>query len=278
MINEYQAAQLSSERFLGVLTVILVLTATILCIAMLYALRGSVATGAPITFSGFDGVGVIIGFIAFVSAAALMGPEFGISLLIALMIHELGHVLAHRMLGHSATRFRLVPLYGSTPVSDQPLKTEGEVFFVALMGPGLSLAPMVLALTLSAMLATSAPEASHFLQIFAVTTGALNFVNLLPFWPLDGGRCARIAADNFWPALAPGMTVFMSTAMFVAGLRTGSVALVILAVAGSTTLLRKSETLSDPLGPNNGLIALAAYTFTLAAHFSCGWWLLQAYF
>ncbi|MGR3661424.1 MAG: hypothetical protein ACU0CA_09625 [Paracoccaceae bacterium] len=257
---------------------VLVFTASVLCIAMLYALRGSVVTGTPITFSGFDGIGVILGFVAFVAASALMGPLVGISLLISLMLHELGHVLAHRMLGHTTTRFRLVPLYSDQPISDRPLKTEGEVFFVALMGPGLSLAPMVLAMALSGMLANTSPELAGFFRIFAVTCGALNFVNLLPFYPLDGGRCARIAADNFWPALAPGLTVFMSTAMFVAGLRTGSVALIVVAVAGSATLLRRKERLAEPLGPNNGLIALAAYAFTLAAHFSCGWWLLQAYF
>lgn len=263
---------------LGEYIVILFLTATLLCFALVYGLRGSVATGASVSLSGFDGVGVLLGFVAFIFAAALLGPAFGISLLAALLLHELGHVMAYRMLGHTHTRFRLVPLYTSLPVSDQPLKTEGEVFFVALMGPGLSLAPMLLAMTLSAMLATSAPELANWLRIFAVTCGALNFINLLPFWPLDGGRCARIAAGNFWPALAPGITVFMSTALLVAGLRTQSLALLIFAVVGASTLLRKGDPLGTPMGANNGLVALAAYTFTMAAHFSAGWWLLEAYF
>lgn len=260
------------------MSVFLLLSAAIICAATAYSLRSATPAGTPITYYGFDGVSVLFGFVAFTLAAAPLGTVFGFSLLVSLVLHELGHVLAYRMLGHRDTRFRLVPLLTKLPISDQPLKSEGEAFFVALMGPGFSLAPMTLAATLSVSLAGSMPETSNILRIFAIACGSLNFVNLLPFWPLDGGKCARIAASNFWPALAPAMTVFMCAALASASWRTGSLTLLVIAGIGAHSLLRKSENFSKRLGPDAGLIALAAYTFTLAAHFLGGWALLNTFF
>ncbi len=260
--------------------VLLVLSVLLLCVAMAFALRGAAPNGSPIIFTGFDGIGVLLGFVAFVTAAAAHGTSFGLWLLAALMLHEAGHVLAYRMLGHAPTRFRLVPLLSRLPISDRPLKSEGEAFFVALMGAGFSLAPMALAFVLSSMLAATEPALATQLQTFAVTIGALNFVNLLPFPLLDGGRCARIAARSFWPALAPAMTAFMVAAFFAAALRTQSPVLLVLVGLGLSGLLpRKADRPQElaPLGPSGALTALAAYVFTLAAHFSAGWLLLEYY-
>lgn len=262
----------------AVFTVILVFSATLLCLAMALVLRGSVAGGAPTSFVGFDGYGVIVGFVAFIAASSVLGTIGGAALIISFLFHEAGHVLAYRMLGHQDTRFRMAPFLSGVAISDQPLKTEGDAFFVALMGPGLSLAPMVLAMTLSVALAQPAPELAKVLQIFGVTCAALNVVNLLPFWPLDGGHCARMSARNFWPGLAPGLTVFMGTAFFVAGIRTQSLALMIIGIAGFTSLLRKPDETLTPMGADNGLIALSAYAFTLAAHFCCAWPFVSAFF
>lgn len=257
---------------------VFVISAAVLCVAMGYALRKRTAGAAPISFVGFDGHGVIVAFVLFIAASSALGTIAGAALILSLLLHELGHVLAYRMLGHTETRFRMAPFLSMVPISDRKLGTESESFFVALMGPGFSLAPMVLAMTLSSFLASSHPDVAQVLRLFAVTCATVNFVNLLPFWPLDGGRCARIATGNFWPALAPGLTVFMSTAMFVAGIRTQSLALIIVALAGYASLMGRHDTSLEPMGADNGLIALSAYTFTLAAHFSAAWILLGAYF
>ena len=66
--------------------------------------------------------------------------------------------------------------------------------------------------------------------------------------------------------------------MATASLRTGSVALMVMAAVGAQSLLRRSPTGRTKMSADTGLIALAAYTFTMAAHFSAGWLLFQAYF
>jgi Zn-dependent protease len=258
--------------------VILVSLAAFICIVTAITLRPIVAGSGSLGVSGFNGVSVLIAFAVFVGAAATLGLSFGLPLIAALLLHELGHVLAYRMLGHENARFRLVPLLGNTKISDRPLKTDGEEFFVAIMGPAFGLAPLVLAMTLSVMLGSTMPEVSRALWIFAVTSGAVNFISLLPFWPFNGARCTRAAVANFWPALAPAMTVFMSTAFATASLRTGSVALMVMAGVGAQSLFRKPRHDRVSMSADTGLIALSAYSFTMAAHFTAGWMLFSAYF
>ena len=253
-------------------------TATTLCAAMTAILRPLVPARGRVELIGFDGIGVIVAFIAYVLFAALLGNAFAVSALAAVFIHEMGHVLAHNMLGRGTSRFRMIPLLNPIPVEEHPLGKESEVFFVALMGAGFSLAPLAFALAMSLVLRGIAPALADNLMIFGATIGALNFLLLLPFPPLNGGRCAHIAARNFWPGLGPGMTVFMISAFAMAGIRTGSIALMVLAAFGVYGLFRKTDSKLKPMGAQTGLVALAAYTFTMAAHFTGGWMLFGIYF
>jgi len=257
--------------------VIFVLFATILCGATIFVVRDAVLAGQRLPLVGFDGVGVLVGFVIFTLGTVALGSAFALSLIASLLLHEFGHVTAFRMLGHHGARFRLVPLLNRQPVSDQPLRNQGDAFFVALMGPAISIAPMVLAYTLSMMLAARHPDIAAQFRVFAVTCASLNFVFLLPFWPLDGGRCTRIFASTFWPNLAPALTVFMAAAFAAAAIRTGSVALMILAGVGAQSMFHSPESKLEPLRSDVAMTAMSAYAFTLAAHFTGGWLLLSQY-
>ena len=244
-----------------------------LTLALGVAMRVRSEPAQPITLIGFHGLNVVIGFMIFVVAAALLGAVFGISLLLTLLLHELGHVIGHQMLGHRHTRFQLA----AAPISDHPHRSDAEVLFVALMGPGLCLAPMVLAHLAAIWLAPTLPEIATSFRIFAVTCGTVNFISLLPFWPLNGGRCARVSAAVIWPAFAPAMTLFMAAAFAAAAWRTGSLLLLGLAIIGTVSLMRGSRVRRHPLHPDTGVVGLAAYAFTLAAHFNGGWHLMSLY-
>ena len=160
----------------GCVPVIFVTLASILCVATAYSLRRSVAGDGTLAVSGFNGIGVVTGFVLYVGIAALVGPEFGVPLIAALLLHELGQVLAYRMLGHQQARFRLFPLTGKVAISDQPLTSDAEDFFAAIMGPAFCLGPMALAMATAAILTPVAPVSAHSFWIFAVTCGAVNFV------------------------------------------------------------------------------------------------------
>ncbi len=257
---------------------ITLLAATLVCLIAILALKPAPSGAGTLSFSGLNGISVIAIFIVFVAVSALLGMPFALPVITSLLLLELGQVLAYRMLGHRVARFRLVPLLSREKISDQPLKTDGDRFLVAIMGPALNLASMSLALGLSTATATAMPGLSRDLWLFAVTTGAVNFIALMPFRPFFGAVLARTSVASYWPALAPAMTVFMSTAMATASLRTGSVVLMAGAVFGARSLFLRSPAGQVPMKPDHGLIALSAYVFTMAAHFAAGWMLFSAYF
>ncbi len=249
--------------------------ATLICVGT-FAAIGIGRTGAgQVEWVGFDGPGVLVGFGLYVAAAQFWGNAFAVSLMAAFLLHEMGHVLAVRLASSGNARFRLTPILSGRAVSEKRPVDDAEMFFVALMGAGFSLAPMAMALVLSLAMRPVYPEMSDFLLVFGTTIGALNFIMLLPFPMMDGGKCARVAVRNFWPALAPGLTIFMVAAMGTAGVRHGSVALLLVAAVGAYSLFTKPEATRHPMKPDQGLVALAAYAFTIAAHFSAGWLLIS---
>ena len=263
---------------LGDFSVLLFSLSIIIGVATVGLLRPQVASTGTVSFAGFDGFGVVAGFAIIFAGAIALGPQFGIPLLLALLLHELGQVLGYRMLGHEKACFRLVPWINAAKISDQPLKTDGEVFLAAIMGPAFNLAPMAILMALALGLAATQPATAQWLWMFGATIGAVNFISLLPFLPLNGGRCTKSAVKNFWPALAPAMNVFMCAALASASVRTGSVALMVMAGIGAQGLLRRARPTENTMTSDDGLIALAAYAFTMAAHFSAGWWLIRAFF
>ena len=164
-------------------------------------LRGGFAVAGMRGFQvvGFDPNAVGMGAVAIAVAIYFYGWAFGIALILAVALHEFGHVVAYRVCGHADARFRLIPILGGVAISNQLPASQDRAFFIALMGPAICLAPMTLAFALSDLIYPSAPVLSNFLYAFAMVLGSFNFFNLLPFWPLDGGRMVQILAQTFMP-------------------------------------------------------------------------------
>lgn len=101
-----------------------------------------------------------------------------------LLLHEFGHALAMKLSGYSNVSVFFVPFLGALATADKDDAGPWQKLFVYLAGPipGLVLGILCLYLALSLQIQ---PE-------FLVTLGAiaisLNYFNLLPFTPLDGGQ------------------------------------------------------------------------------------------
>jgi Zn-dependent protease len=250
--------------------------AMLLMTATLYALRGGLVMPGGLRLAGLDAQGIGFGAISVLIAGWYFGPLFGLALVLTVMVHEYGHVAAFRITGRADARFRLVPLADRGVAMDRAPGTEGEAFFVALAGPALSLAPMVLAFVLAEIVDPWSRPLADFLWIFAATTAALNFLNLLPFWPLDGGRCLRAVIHALDPRAAMAATMTMSAAFAAAAVAVGSVLLFLVALVGCATI-RAGEDAGPGMRPGEAALALGAYAFTAAAHFAGGALLLKVY-
>lgn len=257
---------------------VLFLASILACLIAYGAARVQFAGNGRISVAGFNGASVLVGFVVVFAGATALGPEFGVPLLIALLFHELGQVLGYRMLGHDNACFRLVPFISGRQISDIPKRSDSEVFLASILGPAINMAPMIISMTLAAALDNNFPDAARWFWILGAMIGTVNFLSLLPFQPMNGGICTIVAVKNFWPALAPSLTVFMCAAFASASFRTGSVTLMVMAGIGIQGLFHRRRNSENSMSADTGLTALAAYTFTFAAHFYAGWFLLSAYF
>jgi Zn-dependent protease/CBS domain-containing protein len=125
----------------------------------------------------------------------------------SILLHELGHALAARRVGIEVAGIDLF-FFGGVMKMSQDTDTPGKEFFVAVAGPLVTLAIVALGSLVgvaiagtgdfweAARLASAAPsEVPLLLVSFLVTMNAVLLVfNLVPAFPLDGGRIFRAAA------------------------------------------------------------------------------------
>jgi len=138
------------------------------------------------------------GYAVAVAAAALF---FG-----SIVLHELGHALAARRSGIEVTGIDLF-FFGGVMKMNRDTDTPGREFFVAVAGPLVTLAIVILGSAVGIALAggdqfyesarlggDASSDAAVLLVSFLVTMNAILLVfNLVPAFPLDGGRIARAA-------------------------------------------------------------------------------------
>lgn len=187
---------------------------------------------------------------------------------VGVMVHEYGHVLAYRLAGHRAPKFRLVP-FGGVAISDQEPKSQAENAFVALMGPGFSIVLIVIAVTASVWLDSIGDSNGAYYALEAAWwIGLLNAFNLLPFYPLDGGKTLHAVAMSAGQKAATFAAIAMSGAFAVFAVYTQLWLLLIFALFGllEATRPRRSDATATRMGFGVGVLALCAYIATFAAH------------
>ncbi len=106
-----------------------------------------------------------------------------LSYFVAVILHELAHAMTAKRLGYAMTELRLMP-YGAAIVGDVSALAPTEEIKIALAGPLVSIA---LAL-LTAAGWWLVPQSYSVTEIFARVNLCLALTNLLPVYPLDGGR------------------------------------------------------------------------------------------
>jgi Zn-dependent protease len=120
------------------------------------------------------------------------GLALAATLTFVVALHELGHMVAFRLMGHRKVRMIFIPLLGGIALGGRPYDSRFEVAFVALMGAGFSalLLPVLIG---GSVLAESSgrPLAALMLAVFAGCSALFNIANLVPVWKFDGGQVLR---------------------------------------------------------------------------------------
>ena len=142
--------------------------------------------------------------------ASLAGAAFGMGLMILLftcvVLHELGHSLVAQRFGLTVREIVLLPIGGIARLDKNPEKPLHELF-IAVAGPLVNVAIAVvlffvggIAVNLGALEGRSILETPAGPPSFAVLWGwlftanvALALFNMIPAFPMDGGRVLRAA-------------------------------------------------------------------------------------
>ena len=133
------------------------------------------------------------------ATGAARGVLFTLALFASVVLHELGHALTARRYGVPTKDITLLPIGGVARLEYIP-KEPREELRIALAGPAVTLAIVLVlyaALRLLGLPLTPAQDAltsrgSFISQLMWVNVSLLVF-NLLPAFPIDGGRVLRAA-------------------------------------------------------------------------------------
>jgi Zn-dependent protease len=124
-----------------------------------------------------------------IAAYWVMGAFTAIMLFVSVLLHELGHSVVAKRYGIAVPRITLFVFGGVSQIATEPTSAGAE-FWIATAGPVVSFVLALLFWALRPLLVNSGP-----LLALAKYLALLNFVlgifNLVPGFPLDGGRVFR---------------------------------------------------------------------------------------
>lgn len=177
-------------------------------------MRGSFKLGR---FAGIDtyihwSFGLLVLWAAYSSwsgAGTLLAIVFGVAFLLAqfasVLLHELGHALVARRYGLRTRHIQLTPLGGIASIDSLGLVAPRAEIAIALAGPIVNVA---IASILGLVTATTGASLYGFLPALMWANLILAGFNLLPAFPMDGGRVLRA-----WLTLKKGPRVATRTAV-----------------------------------------------------------------
>lgn len=138
---------------------------------------------------------LLLGFVGFgeggMLAVSLIAAAFG-----CVLLHELGHALAARVCGIQTVDITLYPIGGVARLARMPRKPQSELL-ITLAGPAVNLLLAGLFASTAALVGLLASGSAltdfsvRFLSILATINLILAGFNMIPAFPMDGGRVLR---------------------------------------------------------------------------------------
>lgn len=120
----------------------------------------------------------------------LLGLAAAIGLFIGVLAHELGHSLVALRYEYEISSITLWLLGGVAQFTEQPREWAHE-FWIAIAGPAVSVLVGVVCYGLVLVLPSGAEAALFVFGYLAILNIALAVFNMIPAFPLDGGRVLR---------------------------------------------------------------------------------------
>ena len=177
-------------------------------------------------------------------SAAVVSVMFVLAIFGCVLLHELGHALAARQFGIGTRSITLLPIGGVAALERMPRHPFQELW-IAVAGPLVNVviaAVLITGLSLSPVAGMSA--LGQFLGQLALANIVLVLFNMIPAFPMDGGRVLRSVLAMFMEysrATNVAATVGQACAIGLGLLGLFSGQLMLLLVAGFVFLAARAE-------------------------------------
>jgi Zn-dependent protease len=124
--------------------------------------------------------------------AGRYGWKWALGIVLLLLVHECGHVIAGRQLGLAVSAPMFIPFVGAAVALKEAPRDAWSQAYVSIGGPLLG--------SFGALVSHSLGETTHEPVFFAIAaTGYwLNLLNLIPIVPLDGGKIVTALSPWLW--------------------------------------------------------------------------------
>lgn len=188
--------------------------------------------------------------------------EFAIALIAILVFHEYGHLRAMKKFGIPTKGMYLIPFVGGLAVGDKP-NTRWQDVYISMMGPVYGLI-MTLVFYVAWLITDS-----HFAGLVASTSALINAFNLLPMYPLDGGRVIKSLVFSGRRKIALVFLLTLSALFFVLSWKLGFALIGFFIILGVIDIVAEWRvSIQQDITPLNRygiLFCLGWYLLTLAA-------------
>lgn len=147
------------------------------------SLRGGMGQGLSL---------LALSLLLFTSAEWAFGRDeltFISALVLVLLIHELGHFIAMRIFGFRDLQMFFIPFFGAAVSGEKHDATGAQRVIVALAGP---LPGIVLGIGLMVLFPATNMPPEPFTELIINLLLIINFSNLIPWLPFDGGQVVQI--------------------------------------------------------------------------------------
>jgi Zn-dependent protease len=135
--------------------------------------------------------------------SSIYGWRYAAGFVLLIFAHEMGHYLAAKQCGLDVGAPTFIPFVGAwIQLKEQPMNVETEAY-VAAAGPFIG------SIAATGVYFWARETGSPLLLAIAYSGFFLNFFNLLPLSPLDGGRITAILSPRIWLLGAPMMLALM---------------------------------------------------------------------
>lgn len=118
-----------------------------------------------------------------------------LTLFVIVLIHEMGHVAMAKELGWMVSEVQLLPFGGVATIEEAYATDPLDEIVVALAGPFLN----VVMMAVSFLFWYTGIWTEEWARFFLVSNAVIAGFNLLPIWPLDGGRIVHAVLCKIMP-------------------------------------------------------------------------------